>query len=110
MLERASLFFCHIDNANLGDPLVDMVGDLLDRTLMVLNMDGGSPCLIEIHQQAGRHIAGIRGQTQIVMLVRDSQRGDCGGRLQDHLCVLQHSLPVGGGLYSFCVSNQKGPP
>ena len=89
---------------------MDMVGNLLHRALMVFNMDGGSPCLIEIHQQAGHHITGIRGQTQIVLLVRDSQSGDCGGRLQDHLCMLQHSLPVGGGLYSFCVSDQEGPP
>lgn len=66
--------FCLIDNADLGDPLVDMVGDLLHRAFMVLNMDVGSPCLIEIHQQAGHHIAGICGQAQIVLLVRDSQR------------------------------------
>ena len=74
MLECASLLFCHIDNADFGDSLVDMVGDLLHRAFMVLNMDGGSPCLIEIHQQAGHHIAGIRGQAQMVLLVRDSQR------------------------------------
>ena len=74
MLKCASLLFCHIDNADLGDSLVDMVGDLFHRAFMVLNMDGGPPCLIEIHQQAGRHVAGICGQAQIVLLVRYSQR------------------------------------
>ena len=73
MLKCSSLLFCHIDDTDLSDSLVDMVGDLLHCALMVFDMDGSPPCLIEVHQQAGHHITRVGGQAQIVLLVRNGQ-------------------------------------
>lgn len=38
----------HIYDPDFGDPLVDMVGDLLHGALMVLNMDSRSPGFVEV--------------------------------------------------------------
>ena len=52
VLECRSLLLRHIYDPDFGDPLVDMVGDLLHGALMVLNMDSRSPGFVEVYQQA----------------------------------------------------------
>ena len=49
MLKCRHLLLRHIYDPDFGDPLVDMVGDLLHGALMVLNMDSRSPGLVEVY-------------------------------------------------------------
>ena len=73
VLKCRHLLLRHIYDSNFRNSLVDMVGDLLHCALMVFDMDGSPPCLIEVHQQAGHHITRVGGQAQIVLLVRNGQ-------------------------------------
>ena len=52
VLQCRRLLLRHIYAPDFGDPLVDMVGDLLHGALMVLNMDSRSPGFVEVYQQA----------------------------------------------------------